>query len=355
MRRLLSLLVGIAAVGLIARAAVPCHVLSTQPRCYVGLHPGPATDALRVVRVEGERTYGSTGELLLTTVAVDTDLDLPEWVANAVSPHLEPVPRAALYAPGADDEEAHRRDVAAMDASQVVAVAAALRELGHDVSLAPQGAQVVDVVDGLPAHHLLTPGDVIVGIDGGRVASVDDAVERIAGRRVGADVALTVRRDGRLRHVRLALAEDPLAPGRAVIGAHLTDHVELPLDVRIDAGRVGGPSAGLMFALAVVDVLGPDDLTGGQVIAGTGRLDVRGDVQAIGGVRQKIVGAVERDGARPATIFLVPAGNAEEARGASVARGLLVVPIGSLKEAQTALRALREGRDPAGAFHLAAR
>lgn len=354
MRRLLSLLVVIAAVGLIARAAVPCDVLRSQPRCYVGLHPGPATDTLRIVRVDGERTYASTGELLLTTVAVDTDLDLREWVAAAVSPRVEPLPRAALYPPGTGDEQVHRRNAAAMDDSQVVAVAAALGALGYDVSLAPRGAQVVDVVDGLPARRRLTAGDVIVGIDGAPVASAGDVVERLAGRRVGAQVALAVLRDGHVRRVRLTLDEDPLQPGRAVIGAHLADHVELPLAVRIDAGRVGGPSAGLMFALAVVDVLDPDDLTGGQVIAGTGRIDVQGNVGAIGGVRQKIVGAVERDGARAATVFLVPAGNAEEAAAARVARDLLIVPVDSLQDALAALQALREGRDPAGAFTLAA-
>jgi Lon-like protease len=133
----------------------------------------------------------------------------------------------------------------------------------------------------------------------------------------------------------------------------LRSFLDLPVDVEIDAGVIGGPSAGLMFALSVMDLLEPEDLTGGKVVAGTGTVDRDGTVGAVGGVRQKVVGATATTAdQRPATVFLVPEGNLEDARSVSVPREVLVVPVATLDDAVRALDDLRAGREPAGALAL---
>jgi PDZ domain-containing protein len=134
----------------------------------------------------------------------------------------------------------------------------------------------------------------------------------------------------------------------------LTTELDLPVEISIDAGVIGGPSAGLMFALSIVDLLEPDDLTGGAVIAGTGILDQDGVVSTVGGVRQKVVGATT-EGAHgaPATVFLVPRGNLGEARSAAVDGEILLVPVDSLADALEVLSELRAGREPREALALA--
>lgn len=352
MRRLLVILLAVAAIGLVGRDVVPCRALPVQPRCYVALYPGPAEDTLRIVEVPDERTYASSGEILLTTVAVDTELDPLEWLRTAVSSRVRQVPREVLYPPGAGEDDVRRQNVAQMDESQVLAAGAALRALGHTVDLDPKGAEVVEVDPEMPAGRTLTGGDVIVEVNGRPVTDAAAAADAIASFEAGTEVQLEILRDGERLEVPVTVAADPSDPGRVEIGAVLRDHIVLPVDVRIDAGQVGGPSAGLMFALAIVDVLGPDDLTGGRVIAGTGTIDLDGSIGAIGGIRQKVLGALEREDGRAASVFLVPAENLREARGAPVGEDILLVPVATLSDALDALRQLREGRQPQDAVAL---
>ncbi|MBW3576144.1 MAG: PDZ domain-containing protein [Actinobacteria bacterium] len=352
MRRLLSILLLFSAFGLLGRGHVGCEAFPAQPRCFVALHPGPAQDALTAVFIRGARTYASAGELLLTTVAVDPDLAAAEWVRHLWSPRVRLVARTELYPPGDDTDEVRRRNVAEMDRSQVAAAVAALRTLGHAVDLAPDGARVVEVVAGSPAEATLALGDVIVSVDGDPVHTADAATQHVRDRAPGDVVSLRIRRDGDLRTVTVRLAPHIDDPDRPLVGALLTDHLSLPVDVRIEAGQVGGPSAGLMFALAVIDALTAKDLTGGAVIAGTGVIDEHGVVGAIGGIQQKILGAVHRDDDRGASAFLVPRGNLDEARSTRVGREILVIPVGTLQEALDALEQLRGGRRPPDAVAL---
>lgn len=363
-RLVLSLL----AVGLLAGAflvgAVPCSVSAAHPRCVVALEPGPTRDTLGIVEIAETRTYASAGELLLTTVAVDADLDLWEWLQTFALRDVDRVPREALLPGGIDEEELLRQTAAQMGRSQTIAAAAGLRAAGYDVTLTARGAEISDLIAGMPAEEVLEVGDVIVAVDRRPVRDASDASGIIRGRQPGTTVELTVRRGGQELTVPVELAEVPPhgqdgadgdggdddAP-HGVVGAYLTDHLPLPVDVRIDAGPIGGPSAGLMFALSVVELLAAEDLTGGAVIAGTGSIEQDGAVGAIGGVRQKLHAAASRRD-RAADVFLVPAGNAEEARAAAVDRQMLVVPVATLEDAVTALRAVRDGRTPDGAFAL---
>lgn len=150
------------------------------------------------------------------------------------------------------------------------------------------------------------------------------------------------------QQVAIAVALQTLGYRPAAGGADVTP----PVDIRIDAGSVGGPSAGLMFTLGIVERLSPDDLTGGLAVAGTGTVDPDGAVGPVGGVRQKLAGATNRQSSTQADVFLVPRANLAEARGAPVGRDILVVPVDDVAGALDVLAQLREGVRPAGAFVL---
>lgn len=357
MRRLLILLLVLAGSTVALRGDIPCDVLTYQPACYVALSPGPTENTLQAVRVEGERTYSSTGELLLTTVSVDATLDPLEWLRTAVSDRVAGVPRERIFPAGQDREEVQRRNRVQMEASQIDAAVAALRHLGYQVGTGGDGAQVLEVVADSPADGRLEPGDVVVAVAGRAVSTAEEAVDAVRSHRIGQEIAITVRRAGRPVRLTVSLGESPQHPGQPLVGVVLRTHVDLPVAVGVEAGSIGGPSAGLMFALAVVDLLTAEDLTGGAVVAGTGSIDPDGVVGPVGGIQQKVLGAVQRgEGRRPATVFLVPhrpgASNFDEARATRVGRRILLVPVGSLEEALAALATLREGGEPAGAHAL---
>lgn len=365
MRRSWYLLLALAAVTVavlaayaaaIATGAVPCGVVSTQPSCEVALVPGPTEDTLGLVRIDGATTYPSTGRLLLTTVAVRDDLDLATWWEARRSATVDTVPRSTIYQEGQDREETSEQNALLMEDSQVTAALAALEAAGHDVSDAASGAEVVRVepdavTDGLDV------GDVIVAVDGTDVADAAAAVEAVRRREPGDTAVLTVRGgDERgTREVAVTFGPNPEEPGRAYLGLLLRSALDLPVEVTMDAGVIGGPSAGLMFALGVVDLLGEEDLTGGAVVAGTGTITIDGEVGPVGGIRQKLVAASTREGSvDPATVFLVPRANFDEARSAAPATDLLLVPVDDLDDALRALADLRAGARPAEAFALPA-
>jgi PDZ domain-containing protein len=223
-----------------------------------------------------------------------------------------------------------------MRTSQQVAAAVALRALGYHVRVQRRGVLVDDVALGAPAAGKLLPTDVIVAVDGHRVQTPADLRRLIGHRRPGDRVRLAVRSGSGLRTVVIRTASDPRDRSRAVIGIYVTQGVDikLPFPVRFDLGSVGGPSAGLAFALDLVEELG-HDIDHGQRVAATGELAVDGSVHRIGGVKQKALGALRSH----VDIFLVPAGdNARDAR--RYARGLRVVPVKTFRQALRALKTL---------------
>ncbi len=351
MRRLLVLLLLVSGLGFIGRGGIPCDAVEAQPRCLVALLPGPTGNTLDIVQVAGD-TSTSTGELLLTTVSVDPQLSFREWLRGSFDDRVEHLDRELIYPPGATVEAVRQQNVELMALSQLEAMISALRELGYEFDEDFDGAEIVEIADfSAAADGRLEPGDIIVELAGTAVPSTAEAVAALA--RFGVDdvVDLVVLRDGERVEVEVPLvaAEDD---GRPVMGVTLRSYMELPVQIEIDAGVIGGPSAGLMFAIAIVDELTPDDLTGGLVIAGTGEIDRVGNVGPIGGIRQKILGASGRSDGPPATVFLVPAQNMSEATTAIVAEEILLVPVATLHEALVALETLRGGTDPAGSVRL---
>lgn len=356
MRRILLVLLVVASLSAAARGVLPCGALPMQPSCYAALHPGPVENALELTAVDGVRTYASAGQLLVTTVAVEADLDLREWIEGGISPAVRQVPRESLFPADKGTEEVRQENAALMQGSQLEATIAALRYLGYEFDDEFDGAQVSEIVEPTAVTDgQLQVGDLIVAVDGEPTADNRAVGEAVRRHRPGDAVTMTIIRDGERRDVELEVIANPDDPSVAYIGVLLMSHLELPVDVSIDAGIIGGPSAGLVFALSIVDLVEPEDLTGGAVIAATGTIDAEGHVGAIGGIVQKVIGATDPGGdRRPATAFLVPRGNLEEARSAPVSRDVLLVPVGTLEEAVAALADLRAGRQPADAQALAA-
>jgi len=325
-----------AAVAFVALALV----LAFVPVPYVAWSPGRTEDVLgpaadgsgQAIRVSGLTDYPTTGQLRLTTVSVtrvDSPLTLPAALAAHWLPWRYVLPRAAVYPPGTTAEENTEANTRMMDSAQQSAVVSALR--AAEVTVTPV-AMVVGVTDGSPADGTLEPGDTIVSVDGRAVDTPAEAVSAIRDRRVGDPVRLVIRRADARREVEITTGPSDDDSTRPMIGAVVDTGYDHPgtVDFGIDPS-IGGPSAGLVFALAVYDRLTPGDLTAGRVIAGTGTIDVEGDVGSIGGIGSKIRGA-ENDGAR---LFLLPEDNCTEV--ADLSADIPLVPVSTLDEAIAAL------------------
>jgi Lon-like protease len=314
------------------------------PVPYVVLSPGPTVNTLGTgtkgvpfLQVTGHPVYRTSGNLNLVTVTfaggpgdqIDLFTALQAWLA----PHDAVVPQEEIFGNSTNSQQIQQQNTQEMTGSQQTATAAALNELKI-----PYQAQalIAQTVKGMPAYGLLKPGDVIVAVDGHPVSSQNQAAGLIAGRHPGTPVVLTVSRGGRTLSERVLTINHS---GRAEIGVVVQDQFKFPFTVRINVGAIGGPSAGMMFALGIIDKLTPDNLTGGKFIAGTGEIEASGKVDPIGGIQQKMAGARD-DGA---SVFLAPAGNCPDVRGA-VPAGLRVVKVATLDQAVHDLQAVKAGR-----------
>jgi PDZ domain-containing protein len=243
-------------------------------------------------------------------------------------------PASAVNPPGTNDQQRRAIDLEDMQRSQDIAAAVALRALGRKVTVRQTGVLVDAVGSGEPAVGRLLPDDVITAVDGRRVISPAGVFAAMKKLHPGDFVRFTVRRERRVLSVRIRTTSDPGRRTRAIVGILIEPAVSihLPIPVRIDAGGVGGPSAGLAFALEVMEKLGRD-VVHGHKIAATGEIFPDGSVGAIGGIKQKTYGAREAG----VDAFLVPVAgdNARDAR--KYAHGLRIVPV---KNFQQALRAL---------------
>ena len=239
--------------------------------------------------------------------------------------------------PGSNFGERRRQNLQAMSRSQQVAAAVALRELGYKVTAKPEGALVVGVASDAPAHGKIQPTDVVVGVDGKPVRTPDD-LRRLIGtpqaRRDGG--AARPRATARTKVIEVGtIASAGTGGPSSGIQVEQSADIKLPIDVDIDLGGVGGPSAGLAFALDIVEEL-RGNVDHGLNVAATGEIELDGSVLPIGGVKQKVIGA-RRSGA---DVFLVPAGeNAAEAR--RHAGDLRIIPVESFRQALQALATLK--------------
>ncbi len=246
------------------------------------------------------------------------------------------MPPQAVTAPGETFKERIVEARAEMQRSKEVAAAVALEAGGLDVESTPRGVLIEAVAIDVPAAKTLESGDVIVALGGRKVATVTQLLHATSALRPGAKVRLTLRRDGKRIERTVPTVADPGDPKRAIVGIRVAQDakIHLPLKVDIDLGNVGGPSAGLPFALQIYKELG-HDVDRGRRVAATGEIELDGRVTSVGGIKQKTYG-VRSSGA---DVFLVPAGeNAATAR--RYAGGLRVIPVESFEQALRVLRTL---------------
>jgi len=299
------------------------------------LLPDSAKPLAPLVKVQGEKPH-HPGGILYVDVIVRQASVLEELLSFTRPDGADLVPKNAIVPPGSNYQERRRQNLRQMDRSQKVAAAVALRELGYKVVAKPEGALIVDVAPDSPADGKIEATEVIVGVDGKPVKTPQDLRRLIAKHKPGETVKLSVRAGGATRTVEVGTIESPADKGRPLIGVQVEQNAEisLPLDVDIDLGGVGGPSAGLAFALDIAEEL-RGNVDRGLKVAATGEIELDGQVGPIGGVKQKVIGA-RRSGA---DVFLVPAGdNAAEAR--RHAGDLRVIPVESFRQALRALATL---------------
>jgi PDZ domain-containing protein len=299
------------------------------------LLPDRAKPLAKLVQVEGEKPHPPGGVFYVDVIIRQASV-LEEIVSAARPEGADLVPEQALVPPGTSFRDRRQQNLRQMDRSQEVAAAVALKELGYDVEAKPEGALIAGVAPGSPADGKLQPTEVIVGVDGEPVKTPDGLRRLIGKHEPGETVKLSVRAGGTTRDVVVGTIESPAEAGRPIIGVQVEQFAEikLPLDVEIDLGAVGGPSAGLAFALDIAEEL-RGNVDRGLKVAATGELELDGRVAPIGGVKQKVIGA-RRAGA---DVFLAPAGdNAEEAR--RHAGDLRVIPVESFRQALRALATL---------------
>ena len=337
---------------LLIAALLGIVVVALVPAPYVIEQPGPVYDTLGEVTVGGEQvplidipdetTYPTAGTLDMLTVTVSGNREQPPSWFEVATAYFDPskavVPVDEVYPEGVTQEQSNEQGRLDMENSQKEAVAAALRELGYELG---GTVTVAETQPGLPADGVLQAGDLLVSVNGETFADVTELREAIAENGVDAPAEFVVERGGErvTEEVTPVLAEDGET---AVVGVYVEGQYDFPFEVEIQLENVGGPSAGMMFALGIMDKLTEGELNGGEDVAGTGTIAGSGEVGPIGGIRQKMYGAV-RAGAE---WFLAPADNCSEVVG-HVPDGLTVFSVATLDDALAALEVVAEGGDTA--------
>jgi PDZ domain-containing protein len=326
---------------------------------YSEMSPGPTVNTLGehdgepVLQISGRKTYPATGHLNMTTVRVtsaDYNMNLPEAVYGWLAHDNKVVPHDTLYPDGKTEQQSTQENAEEFSQSQESAKVAALKELGVPVK---SWVIVSTVVKDSPAEGRLHAGDVIKSVDGTAVKAPDDVAKLVTKHKPGEKVVFTVvpakeqaaaEKAGKTATattdvtITTAKSSDSGA-SRAIVGISAgTDHT-FPFSIDIKLADVGGPSAGLMFALGIVDKLTPGNLTGGKFVAGTGTIDDNGTVGPIGGIELKTIGAREKG----AQYFLTPKDNCAAA-AKDTPQGLTLVKVNTIDDAMNALKDISSGK-----------
>lgn len=313
------------------------------PVPYVTMSPGPTFDTLGKVGDSDMFTFGddvetfsTDGRLYFTSVSVtraETRVTMVSALEAWGDKDTIVVPHDFVYPEQETNEDSDQQSAVQLSRSQDASRVAALRAVGLTV---PETVVVEEVVPDSPAQGVLRKGDVFLKVDGKKTGDVNAVAEAIAARKPGDSVEVRVERKGKPHDLTLITTEHPSDPTRARVGISIGTKFEFPIEIENHIGdRVGGPSAGLMFALGMYDQLTPGPLTGGMNVAGTGTIAPSGEVGAVGGVSQKMAGAE----AAGATVFLVPAENCGEAITARKF-DMTVVKATTLEDAISSIEAL---------------
>jgi PDZ domain-containing protein len=331
----------------IATAAVV--VVALLPSPYVVEQPGPAFDTLGTVTIDDaevplidiptETTYPTTGALDMLTVSIVGNRDSPLNWFEAATAWLDKskavVPIDSIYPVGVTVEQSSEESRIQMEVSQQEAIAAALAHLDYDFD---STLTVEGFLDGSPAEGTIEVGDQVVSLNGETFNYVSQMRAALAKNGIDKPATVVVIRDGKeltLEVTPVLSEEETPAP---VIGILMSSEYKFPFDVTIQLENVGGPSAGQMFALGIIDKLTKGELNGGQKVAGTGTITGEGQIGAIGGIRQKMYGALGAG----ATYFLAPASNCNEVTG-HIPDGLTVLSVETLDDSLAALDGIASG------------
>lgn len=323
--------------------AVLLAIAALLPVPFIVLSPGPTfntigeVNGVPLVEISETTTYPVTGALDMTTIREEGEPRSPLTVFGALAAWVDPnravLPRELLYRDDQTTDEVQQRNAVLFSTSQSNAIAAALNSVGEELI---EDVVVTAVIEGTPAFGVIEAGERIIAINEEEVRSLTDVAEDVRGEPAGSTLVFTVEREGQAVDVEVVSEPKPDEPDVGYVGINVGINYRAKFPITFTLQDIGGPSAGMMFALAIVDKLTPEDLTGGGHVAGTGTIDPAGAVGAIGGIRQKLAGA---RGAG-ATLFLMPEVHCQEA-AAHVPDGLTVVPVTTLDGALDALTAWR--------------
>lgn len=329
---LLAALIPVLVLGVVGSAV-------TVP--FVALGPGPTFNTLgdiegkQVVDVQGASVDPTAGNLNMTTVSVRDGLNIFEAFVLWADGRYGLVPRSEVYPPGVPRDQIDKSNEQDFKDSEDNAELAALHYLKY-----PTTVRLRTVAEDGPANGVLHKGDVLVSVGGKPVATSADVVEAVKASKPETVVPMVVRRDGVEQTVDVKVGARPDDNSKGYLGVTPEEVPQGPLDVTFNLADIGGPSAGLMFSLAMIDKLSPGQLNGGKFIAGTGTIDPTGKVGPIGGIQYKMIAAREAG----AETFLVPADNCNEARQ-RIPDGLKLVKVETLTGAVQSLGDLNAGRD----------
>lgn len=298
---------------------------------YYAMSPGPVEDVTDLISVAGAETYPIDGSWYLLTVGL-REVNAFEWFeARYLDDRVDLLDRDVVRPRGVTREQVTRTNLQAMNESIDTAIYVALERLGYDVGFDGDGVVVLHVVEGSPADGVVLVGDRFTVVAGRPVATADDAAAIIRSHRIGDTITLAGTRGEEPISVAVTLAAHTELEDTPMVGVVFDTvnlELSLPIDVGIDSGSIGGPSAGMTYALTLIDLLTPGDLTRGHVIAGTGTIRFDETVGAIGGVRQKVYAAR----AIGVDVIFVPVDNYETALTAG-GDGIEIVPVATLQEA----------------------
>lgn len=335
---------------LLVAAVVGVSIFALVPSPYVIDVPGPVFDTLGTVTIDGEdvplieipgeTTYATGGSLDLLTVSTQGSRgDTPNWfevITAWFDPSKAVLPLDEVYPPGYSVEQSNEDGRIMMANSQKDAIAAALTELGYDI---PRTVRVGALTEDSPSKGILEPGDIIRSVNGQTVTDVESMRAVIADTGAGVPIPIEITRNGEDQTVSVTPELSDENPPAPIVGVFPSIEYDFPFTVTIQLQNVGGPSGGQMFALGIIDKLTPGELNGGERVAGTGTIDAEGRVGKIGGIRQKLYGAVRAG----ASWFLAPRANCDDVVG-HVPDGLQVVAVSTLQDSLSALSIIESGK-----------
>jgi PDZ domain-containing protein len=323
-------------------------VAISMPVPYVTMSPGPTLDVLaenhgkEIVEVKGHRRYPTEGRLELTTIQLtgpNQEVGLPEALAAWFDRSRAVYPRAAFYSQNESEQDVNTESSVQMVSSQDTAVAVALKELGYQLE---KITEVMAVTPGSPADGKLQTRDEIVSVNRQPVRDASDVSKLVRQTPKGSAATFVVRRHGEEKVVRVVPEPSKKNPDIPLVGIVVGPSYVFPFDVSVNIDeRIGGPSAGLIFSLAVYDTLTPGALTGGAPIAGTGTIAEDGRVGPIGGIQQKIIAAADSG----AKLFFVPPGNCDSAMAVGDQKDMRLVKAPTMHSAVQSLEAYAKNHD----------